>query len=310
MKKIYLFLTVCITTSGLYAQTDMDGIMMYKNNLCSGIMYGHSSWTSYWEGTNKRVNANLGRVSTNMYGVMENYGVTSHLNVLVGLPYVQTKASAGQLHSMNGLQDLSFWLKWQPVQKQVGKGVLSIFALGGYSFPASNYTPDFLPLSIGVGSKNLSFRGMADYQLGNWFATASATYVRRSNVDLDRQAYYTTEMHYTSEVKMPDAAQYNVRAGLRNGRWIAEAVAGNWTTLGGFDMTKNNMPFPSNKMNMTSIGAHFKYETKFLMGLSFIGGTDYTVAGRNAGQATSFDAGIFYAFNMASEKKATSTHKN
>lgn len=311
MKQLCLLFSICILTFQLHAQTDMDGIMMFKNNLCSGLMYGHSSWTNYWEGTTKRDNANLGRVSTTSYALMENYGITNHLNVLIGLPYIQTKASGGQMRGMKGLQDLSLWIKWQPVQKQVGKGVFSLFALGGYSFPASDYTPDFLPLSIGLGSKNLSFRGMVDYQLGDWFATASATYIRRNNISIDRPAYYTTEMHYTNEVKMPDAAQYNVRAGLRNGRWIAEAVASNWITLGGFDITKNNMPFPSNKMNATSIGAHFKYETTILMGLSFIGGVDHTIAGRNVGRSTGFEAGVFYAFNLKAQKKDhSSTTKN
>ena len=305
--KIFLFILLAFASINAQAQTDLDAIMMFKKNICSGLVFSHSSWTNYWEGTHKRDNDNIGKISTNMYAAMATYGITDHLNILVGLPYVETKASAGQLHPMKGFQDLSFWVKWQPVQKELGDGVFSLFTIGGFSLPASNYSPDFLPLSIGLGSKNLSLRGMADYQLGNWFATASATYINRSNIKIDREAYYTTEMHYTNKVKMPAAAQYNLRAGLRNGRWIAEAVANNWTTLGGFDITKNNMPFPSNKMNMTTVGAHFKYDTKFLQGLSFIGGADYTVAGRNVGQATSFNAGVFYAVAL---KNGTKNNNN
>jgi hypothetical protein len=64
----------------------------------------------------------------------------------------------------------------------------------------------------------------------------------RSNVKIYRTSYYTTEMHYTNEVKVPDAAQYNLRAGYRSNRLIAEVLLNNWTTLGGFDITKNNMP--------------------------------------------------------------------
>ena len=282
-------------------QTDFDGIMMTKNNLCSGAMYSHSSWTSYWEGTSKRDNANLGRVSNNMYALMANYGITDNLNIIAGLPYVTTKASAGQLHPMQGLQDVSLWVKWQALDKMIGKGELALIAIGGFSTPVSNYAVDYLPLAIGMGSTNLSFRGMVDYQLGDWFATASATYVRRSNVHTDKPAYYTTELHFTNEIKMPDAMQYNARAGFRNGTWIAEAVLANWTTLGGFDISKNNMPFPSNRMNVTSLGVRFKFEPDALNGLSFIGGADHVVAGRNMGQSTSFNAGLFYiiAFKKA-----------
>jgi hypothetical protein len=303
-KRIYLFIKGAVLCSvlllflGAKAQTDADAIMMFKNNFCSGIMYQNSSWDHYWEGTRKRDNANLGTVSTQMLGVMGTYGITNKLNVIFNLPYVKTKASAGQLQGMKGLQDLSLWVKWLPLQRELGKGTLSLFAIGGYSFPVSDYTPDFLPLSIGLGSKTVSLRGMVDYHVGDWFATGSATYNRRGNINLDRQAYYTTEMHYGNEVAMPDAAQYQLRAGYRSHRLIAEAVVSRWETLGGFDITKNNMPFPSNNMDMTTAGVNVKYEFKKLKGVSLIGGGNTTLAGRNMGQSTSYYGGIFYVVNF------------
>ena len=50
-------------------------------------------------------------------------------------------------------------------------------------------------------------------------------------------------MHYTNEVEMPNGSNYNLRLGYRSNRLIAEAVINNWTSLGGFDITRNNMPF-------------------------------------------------------------------
>ena len=290
------------------AQTDADGIMMSKNNFCTGAVYSYSSWKEYWEGTFKRDNANLGTVSTQMIGIMGNYGVSDKLNVLFSIPYVQTKASAGQLHKMNGVQDLSLWVKYMPVEKKLGPGVLSLYGVAGYSFPVTNYPADFLPMSIGLRSKNLSIRALVDYQLNNWFATASATYVHRSNITIDRESYYTTEMHYSREVEMPDAMQYQLRAGWRSDRFIAEAVGTNWTTQGGFDITKNNMPFPSNKMNMTTVGVSGKYNFKKVDGLSLIGGGNYTVAGRNVGQSTSVYGGVFYIIQF--KKKAKTKTEN
>src|SRR5574338_1092802 len=139
-----------------YAQTDIDGIMMEKNALCIGPMFGYSSWKNYWEGTLKRENLNMGTVSTQMYSVMGNYGITNKWNVLFGLPYVKTKASAGQLNGQEGLQDLSLWVKWKGYSRKIASGRLSLFAIGGFSFPVSGYTGDFLPMSIGLESKNLS----------------------------------------------------------------------------------------------------------------------------------------------------------
>lgn len=302
MKKLLLIGCCLATLTRAEAQTESDALMMLKNNICVGPMYQHSSWKQYWEGTFKRDNANLGTVSTSMYSVMGNYGLTNTVNLLFGLPYVKTKASAGTLRGMEGIQDLSLWIKWQALQKSSGSTTVSLFAIGGYATPLSGYTPDFLPMSIGLASRNVSLRGIADVEWKKWFATVSATYVRRSNITIDREAYYTTEMHYSNEVQMPDAAQYNLRAGYRSHMLIAELLVGNWTTLGGFDITKNNMPFPSNRMNMTTAGFNFKYEIAPVSGLSVTGGAGYTIAGRNVGQATAYNIGLFYVMNLAGKK--------
>lgn len=291
--------------SGAFAQTDIDGLMMEKNAFCVGPMYSHSSWKEYWEGTLKRENLNLGKVSTQMYSIMGNYGITRKLNALFSVPYVKTKASAGTLSGLDGIQDLSLFLKWRPFQKKLGPGKLSLFGIAGVSFPVSDYVADLLPVSIGLRSKTASARLMADYQLGDWFATGSATYVLRDNIKLDRDAYYTTEMHYSNEVEMPDAANFNFRAGFRNHRLIAETVLNSWKTLGGFDITRNNMPFPSNRMNATSAGVNIKYVLPPLPQLSIVGGGMYTISGRNVGQSTTVYGSLFYVFDFSKKTKSS-----
>jgi hypothetical protein len=161
---LIITMAACIPSK---AQTEIDGIMMAKNNYCSGIMYNYSSWDQYWEGTLKRNNLNLGTVSTSMIAYMGNYGVSDKLNVLFGLPYIKTKASAGTLSGMSGLQDLSLWVKWMPYEKEFGKSTLSFYAIGGVSVPVSDYTPDLLPLSIGLRSKTISLRAMAIIKSGH-----------------------------------------------------------------------------------------------------------------------------------------------
>ncbi len=303
----YSLILFCLLASVVHAhaQTDADAIMMAKDNFCVGGMYSYSSWKNYWEGTLKRDNQNLGTVSTQMIGVMGNYGISSKLNLLFGLPYVQTKATAGTLHGQKGIQDASIWLKYMPVEKEIGKGTLSVYGVGGVSIPTTSYEVDYLPLSIGLHSTNLTLRAMVDYQVSSFFATVSGSYVIRSNVTIDRNAYYTTEMHYTNKVYMPNAAEFNLRLGYRTDRMIAEALLGNWTTLGGFDITRNNMPFPSNKMNSTAAGINIKYNVAAVNGLSLIANGSYVVAGRNVGQATTFGGGIFYIVSFRKHKKVT-----
>ena len=305
LQRATIGLLMLLVIKSATAQTDIDAIMMEKNAFCVGPMYSYSSWKNYWEGTLKRDNANLGKVSTQMFGLMGNYGVTRKLNLLFSAPHVKTKASAGTLHSMSGVQDLSLFAKWRPYQKKLGDGKLSLFGIVGISLPLNNYVADFLPLSIGLHSKTASARIMADYQQGNLFVTGSATYVLRDNITIDRTSYYTTELHLTNEVEMPDGANFNLRAGFRNHRLIAEVVVNNWTTLGGFDITRNNMPFPSNKMNATNVGVNIKYVIPSLPELSIVAGGNTTVAGRNMGQATSIYGSFFYVLNLDHKTKSS-----
>jgi hypothetical protein len=152
-------------------------------------------------------------------------------------------------------------------------------------------------------SKTGQLRLMADYEIGNWSATVSGAYMLRGNVTLDRNTYYTTEMHYTNEVRMPDANEFNLRVGYRSSTWIIEAIADKFNTLGGFDISKNNMPFVSNNMDATKLGLHVKWEASFLDGLSFVADGNTTVAGRNIGQSSSIGGGLFYIMDFSKKKK-------
>ena len=109
-------------------------------------------------------------------------------------------------------------------------------------------------MSIGLGSTNLSGRLTADYQNGIFFATASSAFVWRSDVTIDRTSYYTDQIHYTNKVDMPNQLNSNLFVGIRKPNLIVQAQLLNMYTFGGFDIRRNDMPFASNQMNMTSVG--------------------------------------------------------
>ena len=308
-KGIFYMVVLILFSINSHAQTDIDGIMMSKNNFCAGLMYSHNSWKNYWEGTYKRDNQNLGTVSAQMIGIMGNYGVKDNLNVLFSIPYVSTKASQGTLLGQKGLQDLTVTVKWMPIEKKWGKGDFSLYTLGSVIIPTTNYVADYLPLSIGLKTNTAMFRLMADYQVNNLFVTGSAAYYIRDKVTIDRTAYYTTEMHYTNLVEMPTVTNYNIRTGYRSSKLIAEAVLDITQTNGGFDITKNNMPFLSNQMNATRAGVNVKYTLTKAEALSFIGNAMFTLAGRNMGQTTALSAGIFYIMDFSKKKQSTETTK-
>lgn len=306
-----LMIIACLGASAQQASAQMenDAIMIPKNYLCPGVMYGNSSWSNYWEGTFKRNNGNIGTVTTQMYSAMATYGVTNNLIATVGLPYVTTHASAGTLEGQKGIQDLSLNIKWRALRLKSGKSIFSLFASLTGSIPASSYEADFDPLALGSHSKDFNARGIIDYTYGRAFITASAAYMVRSNITIDRDAYYTDHLIYSNQVQLPNMSDYNFRAGYRSKYFIAEGVADISTSLGGFDIRKNDMPFPANRMNMTSVGLNLRYRLQSLYNLEFTVGDDHVVAGRNAGQSNMIHGGISYIFSLSKNKDQVS-YKN
>lgn len=299
-----LTFTIILACSHLAtAQTAVDAIMIPKNNFCGGAMFSNSRWNSYWEGTFKRTNGNIGTLNSNMITLMGNYGISNRINLLFSLPYITNNTSAGTLHSQQGIQDATVAIKWVPLVIRTGYGTFRLFTIVMGSIPIGNYQADFLPVAIGLRSRSLMFRGLADYQSGHLFFSGSGEYMRRDNITIDRDAYYTTEMHYTNQVGIPDGTNFNFRGGYRSSKLIAEVVVDNNTTLGGFDIRKNDMPFPSNKMNMTSIGVNFKYSFTSIKGLELTGGSNFVVAGRNVGQSTIIHGGGYYLFSLNKKRK-------
>lgn len=298
-----IVMAVCLTlTKQAQAQTDADALMIPKNYVCIAGAYTHSQWDHYWEGTFKRDAPNMGTVSSNAYMLGVVYGLSNKINVSVALPYITTNASAGTLRGQHNLQDVSAYVKWMAIQQEIGKGSLSLHAILSGSVPASNYQADFLPLSIGLRSKNVALRGLLNYQVSRFFVAGAYQYVRRSNITIDRNSYYTTEMHYTNEVQMPDVSNYLISAGFRSLQFHAEATFTQVDTHGGFDIRKNDNPFPSNKMNAQLAGLILKYVFTKIPGLEASAGGNYVLKGRNVGQSRTIFGGIDYVFNTRKEK--------
>jgi hypothetical protein len=282
-----------------HAQTPEDALMIPKNYMCPALMFGSSSWDHYWEGTYKRDNQNIGTLSSKMYTAAVVYGITNNINAIASASYVSTHASMGTLTGLKGMQDLNLTLKWRAYRTYFGTGRFSVFAIGSASLPLSNYQADYLPVAIGSRSKSLMFRGMLDYNLNKFFITGSGEYMHRSDITIDRTAYYTTGMHYTNEVALPNMTNFAARTGYRSSHLIAEAIIQKNTTIGGFDIRKNDMPFPSNRMNATLAGVNFKYSFSGAKGLELSAGGDYVLDGQNVGQSTMFHGGVDYLFSLS-----------
>ena len=284
----------------LCAQTIDDGIMLSDGELQAGGLFSYDTWNEYWEGTLKRVNGNIGTITTSTNLWTANYAISDRLNVMGMVPYVWTRASMGVLHGIQGFQDLTLAGKWSALEKPApASGTLRGILVVSAGIPMSNYNLELLPLSIGTGSTWVSGRGTVNFQSGpGWFLNGSAAYTWRSGVELDRPYFYTDdEFFMSSEVDMPNTFDYVASAGyMKNGLMAAFAFS-QLQTLGGGDIRRQDMPIPSNQMNFFKVGGMLMYPIPKLRPLAFRLAVAQVLSGQNVGEATTVTTGLMFTFN-------------
>jgi hypothetical protein len=285
----------------LHAQTIEDGLMMPKNNFCTGFVYMRDSWDEYWEGELKRDNGNVGTVTTQSVSWMGNYGITNRLNLIAMVPYVWTEASQGVLQGQGGFQDVTLAAKYNLLETAFTKhGSLRTIVVASAATPLGEYTPDFYPLSIGSASSRFSGRLTLMFQTRKgWFVHGTGAYTWRGNVTLNRASYFTDgRLQHSDEVAMPDVFDYAFSAGYTSPGLHVPISFTQQVTLGGDDIRRQDMPFVSNRMNASRVDALVMYYLPAPKNLALRVGGTYSVDGRNVGQATTLTAGLLYNFKF------------
>jgi hypothetical protein len=299
MTRIFICLFFLAATH-VYGQTFTDGLRMPHKTLCAGFAFSHDQWTNYWEGKLLRDNQNLGTVTTQHITWMGAYGVTARLNIIAMLPYVKTNATQGTLQGIGGLQDLSVGVKYALVDTKLSTGQLTWYASAMLARPVTSYTPDFLPLSIGLGSTQaVGLTTLTFQHTMGWFGAATIAYAQRGPVTLDRQTYYTLgRLYETNQVAMPAVFQQRFEAGYRTSKWEGSLVYQQQNTLGGDDIRRQDMPFVSNRMNFSKVGVNGSYLVPAVKGLSVKAALATMVAGRNVGRSTSAMLAVLYTVGL------------
>jgi hypothetical protein len=296
MNKKLLFTIAFILTAtiSLIAQMPHDAIYMPKKTICIAATYTNSSWKNYWENTLKRDNANMGTHTTQSFMPMAAIGITDKLNAIVALPYMTTSTSAGNLRGQKGLQDASAWLKY----KMIEKNGFSAHGIAGASVPVGKYLPDFLPMSIGLQTKTATARLLANYtHKSGLYATAHTSYIMRSSIKIDRDAYQAFEKILNSNVvAVPNALDAAARIGYWKKGIQVEVFYENFQCTGGDNIRRNDMPFPTNNMQATSVGFYAKYQPKNIGANVRV---SQVTSGLNVGETLSLSAGFLYQINFS-----------
>jgi hypothetical protein len=286
--------------AGAGAQTIDDGLMMPRRQLCTGFVYAHDAWDRYWEGTLERDNGNVGTLTTDSVTWMGTYGITDRVNVIAMLPWVWTHASAGVLSGMSGVQDLTFAVKWNALATPLtSHGTFRAFAVASAGTPVDDYTPDFLPMSIGLHSRRAAGRLTLNFETKpGLFVEGTGSYTWRDEVTLNRDAYYDgARLVLSDEVAMPDVIDYTFRVGYwKHGLYLPVSFT-QQITAGGHDIRRQDMPFVSNRMNLSRVDVLAVY---YLKNPNFVfrAGASRVVSGRNVGKSTTLQAGLLYTFEF------------
>jgi hypothetical protein len=270
-KALLPVLLLALTAARVSAQTIEDSVMMRKNSLGTGLLYSHDRWESYWEGPLKRVNGNIGKITTQSVGGMLNYGVTDRLNVIATLPYVWTEASQGVLHGVSGWQDLTVAAKFNLLETEfTHSGSLRTIVAVSAGLPIGDYTPDYYPLSLGSASRRLSGRLTLSFRAKRgWFLDGTSAYTWRDNVTLDRAYYYTNDqLFFSDQVAMPDVFDYTLSAGYHGSGLHIPISFSQQITRGGGDIRRQDAPFVSNRMNYSKVDALVIYDLPMVKNLA------------------------------------------
>ena len=287
-----------LAAPALRAQSLEDAIFMDRRVLCAGLVYTREQWSEYWEGALKRDNGNIGTLTTTQAMWMGAYGVSDRINILASLPYVWTNASQGVLAGQSGAQDVSVGVKVRAFSTPLtAKGALHGIAVLSASLPASEYTPDFYPMSIGSASKRATARGILSFQARNGvYVNGTLAYTRRGNVTLDRISYYTNnQLFLTNEVQMPDVSDASLTLGYQRPGLVIPLVLTRQRTLGGGDIRRQDAPFVSNRMDFTRVDGRVQYTLPMFRVLTVHAGASHVLTGRNVGQSTTVMAGLLLA---------------
>ncbi|WP_375445314.1 hypothetical protein [uncultured Fibrella sp.] len=295
MKKQLLTAALLLTSAATsWAQMAHDAIYMPKKTICAAAMYGRSNWNWYWENTLKRENFNIGTHSTQSASLMAAVGLSDRVNLIVNVPYIWTSTSAGNLMGQKGFQDISGWLKVNAFEY---KG-FSVHGIAGVSTPLSSYVPSFQPMSIGMGARSVAGRVLLNYKhpKTGLYLTAHGSYIWRSTIRIDQDSYQADGRVYnTNEVAVPNATDAAVRLGILRRTFQTEVFAEQFACTSGDNIRRNDMPFPTNNMQATTVGWYGKYQPH---NIGFNARAGYVTNGLNMGQSTSFMLGLLYQINL------------
>ncbi len=277
------------------AQGMIDGFMRGEGKTVAALSFSTESYKDFYKNTTQVQEPNLGTISTRSVSIFAAVGITDNLDVLASLPYISTTSDQGYWQTQSAMQDVSFAVKWRPLQiKLPAIGTLSAIVAGGISLPTTNYVAN-APVAIGhqftAGDARLLVNFSTNFGL---FASIQTGYTRRGDVELDR-----LNLDGGMMTNVPDALDFSAKVGYGNSDFYLDAWLQSQSARGGTNIGDTDASFPSNGISFTRLGVTGYYPLKFIaekLGISIAGAT--TLSGRNIGRSNRISIGAVYEFSL------------
>lgn len=228
-------------------------------------------------------------VDVNSLSFFGTYGLSDRLDVVASLPYISTTGNASQgvldelgfENDRSGLQDLSVFVRYNPLNVTVGENSLHFMLGGGISTPLGGYDVDEgLQSIIAIGNRATSFTGLGMMQ----FRTTSGLF-------LTTQAGYSLR---SGEV--PNAVTGEIKAGYASEKFYVDAWYAGQISTSGVNILGEGFTgfFPATDVSFSRAGITLFAPIGGGFGLS--GSVSRYLNGRNVGQSTGVSGTVTYSF--------------
>ena len=209
-----------------YSIAQLDGWTKGKGNMDLALSTTFEQGTGFYAGE-ELIDLTRTQVVASIFAAR---GITKDLDVILSIPYVNISGSGG-------FQDIAFWLKWAPIQTDLGQNwKMSLVAAGGISTPMSNYGTESVS-SIGQQATVFMPMALAQFQHNRtgFFFNLSSGY------------------HFKTE-PTPDLVPFTFKAGLAKTKYYLEVYFDVGVSQGGKDYRGQGELAPD---SFTEIGANW-----------------------------------------------------
>ncbi len=272
------------------AQTPFGGFMKGKGKGDVVISYNSESYDQVFLVPQKIDGVPVfNKVQINSVNLFSTIGLSKKLDLQMSIPYVTVTGAAspevltnlGYSNERKGLQDVSLYLKYNPLNVKAGKGNIAFIGALGLQTPLGSYKVDeSLQSILAIGNR----------------ATQLNTYIM-AQYKLDMGLFLNGSLGYSSRNgDVPNATLSQLKVGYAGKAFYVDAYIASQESTSGQDILKEGFTafFPATRVSYQRVGVSLFVPVG--KGLGITGGYNTYINGRNVGASSGANGGLVYSF--------------